>query len=310
LASGGLDGVPRGRKRLASGFFRAIAALGFGGSVVIGGCGTLSSSKSALVTGGDASAGGTTLTNLGGDASGCQPGAVDTYVPGAYQPASGAWQGTCVVDGEDLISEYYDACFGDGATTAACDAFKAMSAASAACAACIVTPIGASRLGPIIDYGGFVGKNTAGCVELVEPGGMPCATEVQALTGCELLACQANCPVSNAATLDDYYDCAETADDAGCARYAAAAACDQQFDGGAASFCTSPAFKDFYDAVVPLFCGQRATYDVDGSTVYTSFTDAGDAGSDATTLEGDAALSSATAIDGAAPDAAADAGAE
>jgi hypothetical protein len=285
-----------------------VAALGFVGPVAVNGCGTLSNSSTALVTGGDASSGGTTLVNLGGDASACQPGAVDTYVPGAYQPATGAWQGTCADDGEDLIGEYYDACFGDDATTAACDAFKAMSAASAACAACIVTPSGASRLGPIIDYGGFVGKNTAGCVELAQPGGMPCATAVQALTGCELQACQANCPVSNATTLDAYYDCAESADDAGCATYAAMAACDQQFDGGAASVCTSPAFKDFYEAVVPLFCGQRATYDVDGSTVYTSFTDAG---TDATTAEGDGAVSFPTAIDGAASDgAAADAGAD
>jgi hypothetical protein len=150
-----------------------------------------------------------------------------------------------------------------------------MSAASAACAACILTPVAAARLGPIIDYGGFVGKNTAGCIELVDPGGLPCATAVQALTGCELQACQANCPVSSAASADDYYECAQAADGAGCASYAAMASCSQGLDASPASVCDSASFKDFYDAVVPLFCGQRATFDLDAATVYPPFADAG-----------------------------------
>lgn len=274
-----------------------VAAAALGSAA---GCGTVTVSSGGLLgSGGDASAGGGTFGTTA-NASACQPGVVSTYVPGTYQPATGAWQGVCVDDGQDLVGQYYDACFGDAATPAACSAFKTMSTASAACAACILTPAGAPRLGPIIDYGGFVGKNTAGCIELVNPGGLPCATAVQALTGCELQACQANCPVTSTASADAYYQCAQAADGAGCASYAAMASCGQGFDGSAASVCDSASFKDFYDAVVPLFCGQRATFDVDGATVYPPFTDAEtpdasvpEAGADAS----DGGAASAAAVD-------------
>jgi hypothetical protein len=275
------------------------------------GCGTVTANAVASPSGvGDAAAGGSGVFGPGGDANSCQPGTVVNYLPAAYRPATGAWQGVCVDDGQDLIGQYYDACFGDNATPAACAAFKTMSAASAACAACILTPVTAEKLGPIIDYGGFVGKNTAGCIQLVDTGGMPCATAVQVLTGCELQACQANCPVSSSASLDDYYECAQDADGNGCASYYAMAACGQALDGGPASICAAAAFKDFYDAVVPLFCGQRATLDLDGATVYPPFTDAAvtDGGPDAPE---DGGVVSPSALDATAADASyADVGAE
>jgi len=291
-----------------------VAAAALGSAV---GCGTVTApSGGATSGGGDGTSGGATLVGPAGSASACQPGVVSTYVPGTYQGATGAWQGVCVDDGQDLIGQYYDACFGDAATPAACTAFKTTSATTAACAACILTPVAAPLLGPIIDYGGFVGKNTAGCIELVDPGGLPCATAVQALTGCELQACQANCPVSSPASLDDYYECAQVADSAGCASYAATASCSQGLDGSPASVCDSAAFKDFYDAVVPLFCGQRATFDLDATTVYPPFTDAAtpdasapDAAADAS--DGSAALTVAIDAGPALGDAAyADAGAD
>jgi hypothetical protein len=263
------------------------------------GCGTVTSSSGVLPVGGsDAGVGGGGFVELSGDGSACQAGAVENYTPGIYQSATGAWQGVCVGDGQDLIGQYYDACFGDSATSAACGAFKTMSAASAACSACILTPVTAARLGPIIDYGGFVGKNTAGCIELADPGGLPCATAVQALTGCELQACQANCPVTSSASLDAYYDCARYADGTGCASYSAMAACGQMLDGGPASICASAAFKDFYDAVVPLFCGQRATLTIDGATVYPPFTDAAPDGGPASAFEDGAALFASDAAAG------------
>jgi len=277
-----------------------VAAAALGSAV---GCGTVTSpSGSATSGGGDASTGGSGF-GATGNAGACQAGVVSTYVPGTYQAATGAWQGVCVDDGQDLIGQYYDACFGDSATSAACAAFKTTSTASAACAACILTPVSAAHLGPIIDYGGFVGKNTAGCIELVEPGGMPCATAVQAAAGCELQACQANCPVTNSASLDAYYECATEADNTGCASYYAMAACGREVDGGASGICQSAAFKDFYDAVVPLFCGQRATLDVDANVVYTPFTDAAMADAGSADAPEDGAVSSVSPIDAAAVDA-------
>ena len=156
------------------------------------------------------------------------------------------------------------------------------SPAYAACADCILTPAGSARLGPIVDYGGFVGKNVAGCIELADPGSLPCATAVQALTGCELKACSANCPVGDAPSLAAYYQCADYADGTGCATYSAMASCEgAELDGGAASICGNAAFKDFYDAVVPLFCGRRATLVGDAGSAYPPFPDASVAGEDA-----------------------------
>jgi len=289
--------------RRASTRFRAALATAAIGLLCSVACGTVTVAPNLSATGGgDAGTGSAGNVGPGGDASSCQVGTVDNYMPHAYQSATGAWQAVCVDDGQDLIGQYYDACFGNGATSAACAAFKTMSAASAACAACILTPVRAAHLGPIIDYGGFVGKNTAGCIELVEPGGMPCATAVQAAAGCELQACQANCTVMNAASLDAYYECAKEADDTGCASYYAMAACGQGLDGGA-SICTLAAFKDFYDAVVPLFCGQRATLDVDANVVYMPFPDAAAADSGSADASEDAAVASESALDAAAVDA-------
>jgi hypothetical protein len=277
----------------------------------VAGCGTVTASAVTSPSGGgDAAAGGSSALGPNGDGSSCQPGNVANYMPAAYQTATGAWQGVCVDDGQDLIGQYYDACFGDSATPAACSAFKTMSPASAACAACILTPASAASLGPIIDYGGFVVKNTAGCIQLVDTYGMPCATAVQVLTGCELQACQANCPVTSSASLDDYYNCAQDADDTGCASYYAMAACSQALDGGPASICTAPAFKDFYDAVVPLFCGQRATLDVDGATVYPPFADAAVTDAGPADAAEDGAVISTSVIDAAADASYVDVGAD
>jgi len=277
----------------------------------VAGCGTVTASAVTSPSGGgDAAAGGSSALGPNGDGSSCQPGNVANYMPAAYQTATGAWQGVCVDDGQDLIGQYYDACFGDSATPAACSAFKTMSPASAACAACILTPASAASLGPIIDYGGFVGKNTAGCIQLVDTYGMPCATAVQVLTGCELQACQANCPVTSAASLDSYYDCARDADGTVCASYGAMAACSQAIDAGPASICSSAAFKDFYDAVVPLFCGQRATSYVDAATIYPPFTDAALPDGSPSSTAGDAAVISESALDAAADGSTAGVGAD
>jgi hypothetical protein len=83
--------------------------------------------------------------------------------------------------------------------------------AHAACAACVLTSYTSDPLGPIIDYGEFVGGNVAGCIELEAPRELACAKAVQALTGCEIAACEANCPVSNETSLMGREACADVA---------------------------------------------------------------------------------------------------
>ena len=70
-------------------------------------------------------------------------------------------------------------------------------------------PYTADRLGPILDYGEFVGGNVAGCIEVTTPERPHRARKsVQALTDCELAACQANCPVSDSTSLTAREQCA------------------------------------------------------------------------------------------------------
>jgi hypothetical protein len=206
---------------------------------------------------GSAAEAGATSPSTGADANACRPGDVGTYQPAAYHPASAAWQGVCR---PDLISGFYDSCLGPQATASACAAFKSDKTA-ARCAECILTSDGASHYGPLVDHGispsdQFITTNVAGCIELTDLNGLPCAKALQALGGCELAACEANCPVDDSASRVLYDTCAGQADQAGCQSYVALAACaGAEADAGLAASCLIGTFADFYAAVAPLFCG-------------------------------------------------------
>lgn len=208
-------------------------------------------------SGGSSTGGGSSSSSSGGlpnDANACQPGSVATYDPGTYHPASGEAQGACITTASmNPIGAFYDRCLGPNASSTDCNALRQ---AEAKCVACILTPDSAPKYGPLIDHGSFVTANVAGCLELVG-GALSCAKAVQALGGCELAACQANCAVHDSASLADYETCVQQAEQAGCQTYTTAAAC--AFDASDATpnaaACLSD-FKSFYEAVVPLFCGQ------------------------------------------------------
>jgi hypothetical protein len=213
-----------------------------------------------------------------GDASSCHPGDVQTYVPTAYRPASAPSQGACRVTGTvDPFQQLFAYCLGPRATQLDCMMFAQT---SPDCSSCLLTASTASRYGPLIGFGGFIVPNVAGCLELVgalHPGIdsgidssiLPCARAVQYLGGCELAACEANCPVSDPASLGAYDICANDADKSGCESYAAAAMCagsyrdagahgDASPDAGLASISVADcfaSFNDFFNKVAPLFCG-------------------------------------------------------
>ncbi|MDP9001679.1 MAG: hypothetical protein M3O46_16390 [Myxococcota bacterium] len=187
-----------------------------------------------------------------GDASACRPGDVETYQPGAYHRAAGAWQGVC---SPAQITGFYDMCLGPQKSKVDCDGFvSAMT--TGPCAACILTPEGASHDGPLINHGGFLTANIAGCIELTDSSGLSCAKALQALGGCELAACKANCPVHDSPSRMAYDACAVQADSAGCRMYDPAATCIYaEPDAGLTTGCLQQTFPEFYAAVVPLFCG-------------------------------------------------------
>jgi hypothetical protein len=192
------------------------------------------------------------------DANACAPGDVETYRPTSYHFASAAWQGACRPGSSDSdpIDDFYDACIRPEATKTSCDAFKS-DPANAECARCILTSASATHYGPLVDQGTFVTANVAGCIELTDPNGISCAKSVQALGGCEIAACEANCPVQDQDSRSAYDTCASQADRTGCQSYAKAAGClTSEADAGDAAKCLIASFVDFYKAVVPLFCGE------------------------------------------------------
>ncbi len=269
--------------------------VALGGLAPVSGCGVVTSTPTAPAPPAvDASAGsGSGGASESDAASSCLPSNVLTFVQGPYQPAA-APSGACLgADGGGLWEAFYDACLGPTPpkSTEACAQFK-NTPANAACAACVLTPYTADELGPILSFGAFVGGNVAGCIEVTTPGDLSCAKFVQALTDCESAACQANCPVTDVASLTARQDCASQADELGCLSfYEMAKLCrGAELDAGLAAPCANSGFKDFYDVVVPLFCGQTTT-------------GAGDAGSEA-----DAALG--VFVDGGRDAEASDAGAD
>jgi hypothetical protein len=206
------------------------------------------------------------------DASGCRPGYVDTFQssPDAYHPATAAWQGVC---SSTDTAAFYAACLGSSATTSDCAQFKS-DPSHAVCVACIETPVAASHYGPVVDFGSFVAPNVAGCIELTDPSGLPCAKGIQTASVCERAACEANCPVSGVASLAAYDDCARAADQGVCQSYAlVASTCRRaEADSGVSAACVTDDFSSYYSQVVPIFCGVPApgvdsgTGPVDAST--------------------------------------------
>lgn len=223
---------------------------------------SFSASGDGGATGGDASGpGGGSSGGAISDSGLCAPGDVATYYP-AYHPAA-VLPGACAPTpgSPDLIGAFYEACFGSNKSDASCQQFRA---AHPACAACILTPESAPSYGPIVDHGGFVTANVSGCIEIeaayqgaTGSGGsaVGCAKAVDALEGCELAACEANCPVSDPASLANYQACSSQASSGGCSTFAPAVACTQPgAEAGVSSACVQPDFGAFYHDVAPLFC--------------------------------------------------------
>jgi hypothetical protein len=226
-----------------------------GGSSSSGGTGSGSSGS------GGASSGSSGGGFGGADASACQPASVATYRPPKYVPASGAGQGACLPGaGGDPVQHFYDACLGADASTEACNTFRET---YATCASCILTPETADKYGPLIDHGGFVTANVAGCIELAgdqqadaSASSLTCASSVQALADCELAACEANCAVHDSASLSAYETCATTAETGGCEAYDTAAACATAVpDASSLGAACLGDFTTFYQTATRYFCG-------------------------------------------------------
>jgi len=198
------------------------------------------------------------------DGGACVPGDVATFHPVYHPPA--VQPQACT---PELVGQFFTACLGSSRTTDACNDFRTD---NPDCSACILTPeapTSPTPYGPLIDHGAFVTANVAGCIEVEVEGAaasadggtgsaaLVCAKAVDALGGCQLAACEANCPVSaaSASSLAQFQACASSADGNGCSTFASAVSCTQPDSGvDVPSACLQSDFSVFYDSVVPLFC--------------------------------------------------------
>jgi len=144
------------------------------------------------------------------DGNACNP-----DVPG-FQPV---WrppvprQSTCTVP---QVIEFIDACYGPGATTAACSAFESASI-NGACLSCLVTDdLTATGLGPIIDEpaADVISTNQAGCLALLDPCQIGCARAINAARECAEEACS-NCTAASSG----WYACQTEAQKCSCKPY-------------------------------------------------------------------------------------------
>jgi hypothetical protein len=176
----------------------------------------------------------------------CSPGDVSSFTS-MWTPPVGPHTGACH---EDELTQLVMDCFDPTAATAtACSAWFA-DGGNTACAKCVAGPVTATTWTPLI-YSSNPGEsdyiNVPGCVALADPFHAPCAHAIEAQFSCELAACEANCPVPQAAgalhdaAIKNLGDCFAAADVGGCNMLAneALACASPLLDGGASSFCFS-----------------------------------------------------------------------
>ena len=184
------------------------------------------------------------------DAGSCRPGDVSGFKPGNLIPPVPP-QDVC---SPTQIADFYAKCLDENtAETTACQAFVT---ANGTCSKCIETNSTASAYGPVVARQGVVSINIAGCIALVtgDKGPMGCAAKYQAADDCATQACEANCPIdeNDPATFTAYETCLGQAADGGCKAYDDALC---TVDGSPIAQCTDhDSFKEYYDAIAPLFC--------------------------------------------------------
>lgn len=167
------------------------------------------------------------------------------------------------------VAGLYNGCYLSTSTSSTCQAFTG-NAANATCYKCMVSTFGAdTSYGALIQIGGVVYANIAGCIALVtgDTSGTGCGAKNQAVTDCETLACQDNCPsVTDQTTFTEYTNCTTAADKGACDTYVTAE-CNLQdagADGSATAYATCEnhsSFQDYYNAMAAVFCGDYAVSD-------------------------------------------------
>jgi hypothetical protein len=200
--------------------------------------------------------GGTNGVCLGGD--GCTPQPLGTFSP-TWRPPTATHQNVCTAA---QISDHFEVCYGPFATQVDCDAFEA-DPTNSACMTCMITPDSAASHGPLIRVPGAPGidyLNLAGCVAVYESCNQACAEKIQESFQCGQAACQDVCPLTEE-DIFSYWDnefCLEDSASQCCLQVnnEASMCIETLIDPShAANVCFAGTGEEFYNRVVPLFCG-------------------------------------------------------
>jgi hypothetical protein len=190
----------------------------------------------------------------------CAPGDVSGFMAPAYVHAH-QQTGACT---DQQIADFYSKCL-DTTTRlkADCDALKA---AAPTCTGCIEVPSTAATWGATFTRSGVIWVNVGGCMELLGGAdGLACAKLNQAASACNDAACAPTCPVTDDASFQLYEACIQQSAANGCmSMEQQAAACETTIsmgDGGAVICTQGSVFQDFYNGIVPIFCGGGGTAD-------------------------------------------------
>ncbi len=168
----------------------------------------------------------------------------------AYHHAQPAQAAACTTA---LIDDFYASCLGPMGSTSACDQNwgSGEDIPHATCQQCLVTSSSTPTWGPVVNYGTTVSVNIAGCIELLDPTNLACATPIQQADECEHQACDTACPA-----LADFDSCVSAADQGACAAYAQGSTCESaEADGGPAQSCVlGTTFEDLFVVAAKTFC--------------------------------------------------------
>jgi hypothetical protein len=137
------------------------------------------------------------------DSGVCAPAPLPACFPPPLVPANRV-VGACSLT---QIQSYVDSCSGArGGTPQKCQSFGNN---NTSCANCLITtsPQSASSWGPIVVQNGLIHYDYGACIALLDPSQLDCAKKAEAALQCLWVACAANCPVTNAASLQAYSDC-------------------------------------------------------------------------------------------------------
>jgi hypothetical protein len=184
----------------------------------------------------------------------CPPAALGSWMPPAYHHAATAQPMACTAA---MVADFYASCLAASSTQSSCSQSWGTSedAAHQACQTCLLTDSQQPAWGPLVNYGTTVSLNVAGCIELLDPSQLACATSVQQADQCEHHACDMSCPVVDPPSFEHYTQCVDAAAAGECATYAMPAQCRNVESGPAAACNAGMSFQDAFTALAKAFCG-------------------------------------------------------